>query len=368
MNFLWETTGIETTFLPGKSKHFQAAHTKKYLVRFLEESGVKYLERTSRTLLKTISIKKAKDSYKDYGNKNDILFHSNFIESDEEQIVKSLYDNFGKSGNLLSKINAYTSPIIAASFNVSFDRLISYSESPEADIQTIGRCNRFGNNDLCELFFVHSNDRSSKSAVECRYDLKLNELWYQQFKKNFDGVEFILNDLYEFYNKFNTTNQKVLDEYLKNLEMSSLEKFTVHNDIGYYDPIKIPNSVSVKHDTNGKSLRSSSPQYNIIVRSGDTWISESFTVLRREFSGDGDKALLNISDNQYNKNAWIDILKQLKNVDGLNYSAFEKMVKHGKRKKDFSNHFLEIQSKNPQTPYPISTWTYDKKLGLEKND
>src|SRR5690606_15241320 len=84
---------------------------------------------------------------------NKVIIHSDFIKKDRERIMGIITNSFGKGG-AKDKI-VFSAPILQAALDISFDNLSKTSESPENDIQVIGRVNRWGENDQANINLIY---------------------------------------------------------------------------------------------------------------------------------------------------------------------------------------------------------------------
>lgn len=351
MDYIWNG-GNPMISMPSDDSHFKSFHNKKYVINFIDEKSIPWdLE---RSLYKFNSIKNTQDNFID----DHICFHSNFSDSDFKNIFDSLYENFGKTCDKNYLKNVFSAPIIGASFDISFNNAVIFPESPEADIQVIGRVNRWGLEDTSTLYFVEPKDenKSNKCTIENRYDFNLTKDWYNDLKEQFQNKEFDLNELYEFYNKYNKKHKVNIKSYLDNELQASINSLSEN-----YFPIKFPKN-SVFENNNGKSLRNSGTQHNIVVRENGVWMNESFTLSWSEFQN----RLNDSVDNHQQVQKLKKILKNgLDKISTFDYSLIIKRCS-GKATKDLDRKLLYAWSKNPMSPYPIISWTYNKKTGLQK--
>lgn len=359
INLLWEDKD-KTTQFPNPNQHFPAAHDKKYVPLFVEDSDIPSIAKESKflenTIIKHNSIKNAQEFYMPYYNKHNLLIHSNFIDDDKAELIKNIYKYYGKNSSG-EKPNVVSSPIIGASFDISFMNGIMWSESPEADIQLFGRINRWGIFDTSTVCCVRPNkeDKSNDKTIDMRYDRELSVLWFKHFKEYVKTEEVNLDKMYEIYNNFHTKyNDKILKHLQDNLE-GSLKQLSKH-----YFPIKYPNLPKIK-TSKGKSLRNSSTQHYIIVNDNNNnnkWVEYSFTLSYQEF-----KELL--SKNMHTLQTIRKIMKSLVLLKTFDYSSVENGCK--RRKTEPTQEFYKKMSKNINTPFPVLTHRYDKILGLVKN-
>lgn len=348
MDYIWSRKESNTTNLPSNDKHFKSFHNKKYEIKFLKDKALAPLD-LERSLYKFNSIKDTQNNYQN----GHICFHSNFTDDHFKERFDLLYQYFGKNSDKEYRQNVFSAPIIGASFDISFDSAVIYPESPEADIQVIGRVNRWGLEDNIILYMIQpdSRERSNKKSLDVRYDYNLTNLWYDKLKARFENVEFNLDELYNFYNEFNLENKNQLKDYLDNNLSNSLGKLSK-----YYHPIKYP--VDSKFEkTNGKSLRNSDGQYNIVVRENNNWMHEAFSLDFVQFQG-------LLKDNTQEVKDLKKIIKNtLGNCPEFDYSSTSRSLRN---MKELGQKKILNWAKNPMTPFPINSWTYNNKTGLNK--
>jgi CRISPR-associated endonuclease/helicase Cas3 len=355
LNTLWDTSN-KTTFLPEQGKHFQAAHSKKYKISFVDDLTSLDITVEGNTLVKFNSVKNAREFYQSHRTEDSLLFHSKFISQDKKEIVQKLYGMYGKVGTN-EKHLVVSAPIISASFDLSFNKALIMSESPENDIQVIGRVNRWGKDEVAELVFASTSksNRSGACAIDKRYSKDLNKLWYDSFKNKFNGLEVTLDEIYDFYNQFNKDNKVSIKKFLEDLEIKSTKEFKD----GYYDPIKMPKVLNEGGPkSSGKNLRSTQTQHSYIVKysGSNEWISEPFQSNYVDFIG----KVTNLQ-NIHKKKDWLLIEKA---VEGLEFS-FEGYYKGLAKNGDTLDTFKCMKlSKCPSSPYPIRSMEYSRELGL----
>lgn len=196
IEYFWDTINNQTSILPNKNKHYQAKHNEKYLIRVQEEFDYD-LKGSDLVISNTIS-----NSQRIKANTNsEILYHSGFVDERKNEIYKKIFSNFNKySSNDTNKFSVTSSLIMQASLDVSFNKLYESVLSPEATMQRLGRCNRFGDFSKQSVYTMfRENNKSNDFVVDIFYKEELRNLWYDEIKQ-YNNKKLTLNELYDIYN------------------------------------------------------------------------------------------------------------------------------------------------------------------------
>src|SRR5690606_8448504 len=105
--------------------------------------------------------------YHKFTNTENILLHSNFLNSDKQEIIMKIYDLYDKKSNRnIKKSNVISTNILSASHDLSFNNINMSLHSPEYTIQLIGRNNRWGDiNESCNINIINNLLTSEKDVV-----------------------------------------------------------------------------------------------------------------------------------------------------------------------------------------------------------
>ena len=221
LNFLWDSPMKKTNILPNEDEHYPAAHQKKYTISFINEDDV---VKENNSFIITNSIYNAQLKKKELGI--DLLIHSDFLEEDKKHNMKILFDHYKKNSTLKEKPSVVSSPIMQASMDISSYILYQSSLSPEADIQRIGRCCRFGeyDNPLIKFFKAEKEKGSESKAIETLYSLQLNKIWinFLEEEVKHHNFQLTLDELYVIYNKFYKECKTAVREFISKKRMESL--------------------------------------------------------------------------------------------------------------------------------------------------
>lgn len=233
INYFWDSMEKKTLILPNDKEHYPAVHNKKYLFRV--QTGLTYDKNGSDLIIKN-SISNSqflKDRYP-----NGILFHSEFIDEEKKRKFNEIMSMFGKESERTEDKKPVLATIIArASFDISFHHLYESCMGPESTVQSVGRCDRFGDYQTESIITIcrpDIMDFSERAVIRLLYDEDLMELWYQELKP-YDGKRITLNELYVIYNSHIEKNKSQRKRYFNKKHINSLTQLT-----NLY-PIKYPN-------------------------------------------------------------------------------------------------------------------------------
>jgi CRISPR-associated helicase Cas3/CRISPR-associated endonuclease Cas3-HD len=269
LNHLWEGVQFDkTTFLPNENEHYDAAHNKKYSFNITDD--VDLSDNNTITIFNSIS-----ESQKLYSNNtNSILLHSKFETDKRSKQFNLLYTLYGKSSKRNSKkTNIIGTHIIQASLDISANILNESVISPQATLQRIGRCDRWGDyNKQSKINIFKLNSKSELAAKKNLYDIDLSNKWFNNIIK-YGGTNVTLNDIYKLYNDFNIINEQDIKKYVKMLYEAS--KNTIY---GIY-PIKYIGKKQTKLEkmkASSNLLRSNGNEIFIICENFKGGFSEAF--------------------------------------------------------------------------------------------
>lgn len=363
----WESEDNKTTILPNNDEHYKAQHTEKYDISFTNELIPNPL---SKSLTMYSSIKNVQLNYK---NKNyNSIIHSRYSKEDRQKKMDNILDLFGKNGTAKDEC-VISGPVLQAALNISFDSLNKTIESPESDVQVIGRANRWGEKkettkinfiDIFNKISEKSEDeksliRSEKAAINSRYNSDLAHSW-KVFVENQLTTGITLNELYIIYNKFNLANEKELLSFLKEKNKDSLKKLISFHPVQRFkkDEDKM---------FSGKTLRSYKPGTFIVVKDkNDRWCNFTFNISSIEL-----KDIIAKDENEKNLksstlNTVFDKLNKIECNNKLvfDYSDLQKKSRNKKKSRKLTMEDIVKAARCSSTPLPVWTYIYDTTLGL----
>jgi CRISPR-associated endonuclease Cas3-HD len=359
MEDLWDTDGNLSVHIPKKGAHLPPAHAGTYEVRWKQD------KKDTRTGLLKVCNAVATAQKEFESGRYHHLAHSRFIEADRKALMDAIYSDFGKGGSGVAEDrNAAAALVIQAAMDVSFLHLEDNVCSPEFTLQRIGRTDRWGNfqSKGPSVTLALDDSLNENAAVGAVYDRSLRDDWVEHLKKRLPhGSSTDLKQLYEVYNGFYAKNRAKVTTFIQNGYRTGIEALK-----DYYFPRKPrsgqPLQPAGRHAVAKRSLRNPFANSFFVVRdSTRKWIApedvmdEDGRDLRKRFAAnrDNNRKLINNS-------AMRTMIKQ------LHASGYRKFKRYLKTLPSSLDHWLRI-ARNPQTPLPDFTRTYDKKFGLREN-
>lgn len=229
ISHFWDTIDRKTIILPDKINHYPAAHNKKYLISVTDHFT--YTKSKSNLVILN-SISEAQTLK--YKEPTALLFHSKFSEETKQQKFETVITDYGKKSPRTTDKQPVIATLIArASFDVSFHNIFESCLSPEATIQSIGRCDRFGDYpDESTLTIFKLDSNSERAVIDIHYDQDLMENWYNELKI-YDGKRLTLNELYVIYNGHTLKHTKERKKYFNRKYRNSLTKLRTIYPIRY---------------------------------------------------------------------------------------------------------------------------------------
>jgi CRISPR-associated endonuclease/helicase Cas3 len=346
MEFLWDTVSSRTNVLPNKNDHFPPVHSNPYFVNIVkdmpdtpDEGGLTIYN----------AIKNAQEKRWEC----DIPVHSKYDSKDREIIMKELHLNFSKASKGIAKgLKVVSSPLIQASMDLSFKSLKQSIISPEDTLQRIGRVNRWGEQESCNITFCIPTDAGESAAIKSIYDFKLRNLWCD-FLKDELTERITLRDLYSLYNKFYDTKKYFQD--VKNFILECHKKGSDDLEVSC-TPLKFSREREVasvsKTASTSKNLRNPFGSYFVTIRNnkGD-WI-EPFTCDKFEMD-----RIFTHPNNDRNTSDYIKVLKELV---GSGFSFDSEVKKLQKNKQRMSEARFSFLAKRKDTPFPDASRIYER--------
>jgi len=348
LNKFWDKSA-QTTILPSKFQHYDAAHNKKYSLNIVDYPDMsKY-----NTLTIFNSISESQISMHDTNCKH--LIHSNFEEKERNQQFDKLINLYGKKSiRNIDKNNVIGTHVIQASLDISFNTLNESILSPESTLQRIGRCDRWGDyNNKSIINIFSSTSKSEEKTIENIYNKKLNKKWYN-FIYKYDKKDLTLNELYNIYNIFSKLNQNDIENYIDMIYDESIKNLE-----GIY-PIKYNTKSKSKYYTsNCNKLRSSGNELFVIYKKDKTnTYTEVFT--QQLYYG-----YSNI-DVQFHENEITNILakmkKELARINDIRYDYNFLNIKQRKNKTTLDN--LRKRARKSLSPYLRYDKVYTTEYGI----
>lgn len=214
----WDSIFEATTHLPGRFKHAPAVHSKKYRLSTKDGSVNIPTNKPGPFLMVSNSIAECQRN-KNANFEDTRLFHGKFEDDDKQERLKEILEDYGKkSERNINKDHVIASPIAQASLDVSFRHLIESCMSPEATLQRVGRCDRWGDYDGQSGILVYrlpsdSAGRSENTTRRTLYTSALSDAWFKTISAN--KGELTLDEFYTLYNKHCKENEAERKAWLK---------------------------------------------------------------------------------------------------------------------------------------------------------
>ena len=243
----------QVTFFPDHHVHYKAAHNKKFRLRVID-GDIPNIKSESSSIVYFNAVSNCQRYKRDNPELN--LIHAQFESKDRNDIVKEIYDLYGKGAELnYNKKSIISSNLTQASFDVSFYRVYESVLSPQDTMQRMGRLNRWGTWGGTPEFhcYFHQNGDQYSAEDTLRtnfYDRKLTEEWFNHLLP-YNGNEITLDQMYEIYNdfrkKFSSEETRVVlsslnasTEYLSKIHPNKRHKGSfLSNEVFHADGNKI---------------------------------------------------------------------------------------------------------------------------------
>jgi len=357
LNKLWDSGSKKTLILPNEESHYSAQHQVPYTFSFEDD----FVESPSTGSLTVYSSIRNVQHY--YGNEYTQIVHSNYSDEDRKGKIANIFAAFGKGHNKNETV--ISGPILQAALDISFSELFKGSESPESDIQTLGRVNRWGEiTTPCNVHVLNlRHDIRERSSIVTRYKLALSKKWEEFIKLRVVG-DVTLDDLYRIYNEFNQVHEAELIAFLRSQYVESTTKLCKFFPRQY----KERKDKKSKKVVSSKNLRNIGDSYFVVVRykRSGKWCPFTFSVRDMDMKDLIGKDRKKIESSKL-KTIW-EKLNQITDNKGDVVYDFDEMIHKffGKKSKPATVEKLLSYAKCSETPLPIFSWTYDKTLGLDK--
>jgi CRISPR-associated endonuclease Cas3-HD len=311
----------EIVILPGKDRHYNAVHNKRYKIMCgIDMSS--HVKDDDSSLMVFNSINRTQVEYK-RRNKSGYIVHSKFEKDKREDIFETLLGLYGKeSERSLNKPNVTSAILVQASLDISFNILCESVLSPQGTLQRIGRCDRWGDYERQSTIFISKyRDEHENKTINFLYDMKLRDLWFEMLSNNCHNRELTLNDLYQIYNNFNENNKNLIDKYIKDILKNSCKRLNEIFPIKYKNKKRNDGIMSMGSNT----LRSNGEEIFVIYKKSDDTYTEPFNQKLYEFQEMEDqfkeetgtinfikKTMLRMKDDRYDYN---NIRKRKRSID-----------------------------------------------------
>ncbi len=347
---LWDDSNNKTVHLPEQYKHYTAAHEIPYKIE-LHTSDLNGMSLIPGGVTVFNSIGNAQSHFRELDTT--ILAHSKFIDGDKKDMLNSIYSYFGKGGTgIADGVTVSSAPILQAAMDISFTSISDSTLSPEATLQRIGRCNRWGELSTGLIRLTNFVNRSESSASRNLFDMNIRNEWWQFLSSHINvNSLYTISQLYEIYNKFYIQFDGIVYDYINLAYKTGVEELKNCYPV---KPSVVPDET---RKSSSKSLRTPDGSYYITVKNSDT---DKWT------DSDSNLSCQNVELNDYISN-FIDSSDKtvyMKQLVESGYAYFDKFTKSkGKGKLPT---FMEWKalSRNRDTPIPVINFGYSKIMGM----
>jgi len=349
--------------LPNELKHYKPRHNKKYKFKFI--NNFDNIDSKLSTICFTGTKKNTIKEYQTNKNKEKLIIHSDYYSDYKKDFIDNIKNDFGKKISDKPNIKLFTTSLLESSINISFNNTAINIVSPDNTLQSIGRCNRFGESDDATVYLLYNGkDNSHNALIDKKYNINLTAKWYEFLKQNLVSDEgYSLDELYVLYNKFNEENKNIINQYYKNKLNQSLK---------YCENLNIKRiNFSINDDSpiyaNSNKLRYTNTEiFYITKETDDDYIKEPFT---KETFGDPFKTF------GINKDKYINSKDKLKTImerltENKDYPYDYSIILNKLKKKSYQGYDLINDLGNTdKTPLILlpsnSNKIYDKILGMK---
>jgi len=360
----WDTEGNETLHLPDPTSHYPPAHSGTYCVSW-EDSEEPPAPRNGRlSIFNAVARSQEAFASGEYA----CLAHSKFTPSDRRRIFDTILRDFGKGGRgVEEEKNVAAALVIQAAMDVSFLHLDERICSPDFTLQRIGRIDRWGHFQNLSPSIRLSVDASSndQAATRTLYNLPLREKWIALLRAEFPSPRSVgLAEWYAIYNRFHAGNRDAIRDHILASYKEGIEPLIDYGPVKPRNPA--PDSAG-DESTRGRGRRSlrnpiASWFFSVRRKSDGSWLGpedlmdEGIELRNRFQKGPNEKALLDSSR----------MRTFLKDLHTAGFTRFRRYLK-GKRAFPDSSKKWFVLARNPDTPLPDFTRTYDPHYGLQDN-
>ena len=261
---LFNATGLEfrnqINYLPKQNGHYEPQHGKAYRVEIVSSPS----ETMTENMVQVFNVvRQAQDAVgKTAGS---VCFHSKFTEADKLSIMDRIYKMYGKH-SAEEKLPVASGPIIRASMDISFRTMEIMVSSPNSDMQTIGRCNRWGEYEDAVIRMVIPDRVSASDRVYLDHnDFEGTHRIYKKWTETLKAMareSMTLADFYAILDQFNTDNRDLLLEYQVMLHKKGIKELVEQ----CYPRRPIYYKKNPKERGNTGSIRNTDPSIYFIVK------------------------------------------------------------------------------------------------------
>ncbi|MGR6859129.1 CRISPR-associated endonuclease Cas3'' [Aliivibrio salmonicida] len=149
-------------------------------------------------------------------NENALVFHGKFKAKDKQAIFNKVYESFKENGSKEFDV-LRSGPIVQAALNITCTQMTSEFTLAENFLQRLGRLDRFGKSKQVNQYTVaipkvipESNGKVKGNCarfLNSSYTYRSAYAWYEFLQNNLVQDPLTINEIYQFYQNFYTSNQ-----------------------------------------------------------------------------------------------------------------------------------------------------------------
>lgn len=333
--------GQPITYLPSKSTHYDAVHNDTFELRFHDTLPTHLMN--NEFIHFSHVVDDVQRYYKGYDGLK-MISHGRYLDEDKDYRKNLVLSNYGKNGERIP-YGVFTNQLLTTSCDYSVKTMFIKCPSLYDFGQALGRINRWGGMAHVVIHILLEKSKSDKYFIGSDDENKLQELFIFELRQRFEGVQMILNDFYSFFTYFIEKYDDLFTQVsIYNLVKSKnmLKKVYSKKNKNKLDDIKV---------ANGNKLRKTAESDGIFIYvkcvGEDRWETINFNI---------NNSLGKTKTFDENEKTYLKQLKIVKTFKGYN--------KH----KKITPELIFKESIYYDTPYPVFNYSYDKELGLIKND
>lgn len=197
-------------YLPNVNSHYGAKHTQPYKV-FFHDTTPNLTDENFVMFSHTVD--DVQNNYRQHSG-DKLIAHGRYLDEDKEYRKNLVLENYGKSGQRIPHA-VFTNQILTTACDYSVNKMYIKSPTIWEFYQALGRLNRFGDMDSAEIHIILDKTKADSIHIGQRDENQLQELFINELQIAFPDGEFILDELYQFYNMFNDKHSDLLNSISK---------------------------------------------------------------------------------------------------------------------------------------------------------
>jgi CRISPR-associated endonuclease Cas3-HD len=326
--------------LPNKNEHYNAVHKEKYMIHFVDELPKNKL--TGEFVCFSHIVSDVQNNYSNY-NGAKLISHGRYLEEDKIINKNLVLDNYKKNG-ARRPYGVFTNQMLTTSCDYSVGKMFIKSPTIQSFFQSLGRINRWGDlNGVSNIYIISEKSKSDSIFIGCAETNRLQILFVNTLRDNFENKLVTLDELYVFYNTFMSEN------YSSFYSVSRDRSGRSQNMLRLIYPRKRNNGKSDLKVANSNQLRksTSADEMFIYVKKDN---SDEFVIM----SVNVPKVIGTTKLFGENESTYKEQIKLIKTFPNFN--------KH----KDINYETIRKEAIYYDSPYPVFNHIYNHEIGLIK--